>query len=120
MRKEKIEPTYEGTFPPTGAVTALETREIEASIRGERSGRKIRPVPTTFLMISALVVCVLRVGVALVRDPPLEKVSQVYKRLQGLTDTHRASSLGHGEKRNESDRNGLHVEFVFVLERQTV
>jgi hypothetical protein len=53
-------------------------------------------------MISALVVGVLGIGVALVRDPP------------------RASGLGHGEKRNESDRNGLHVEFVFALERQTV
>jgi hypothetical protein len=94
--------TTEATLAATAeAVTALKTGEIEASIRGEGPGSKVRPVPATFLMFSAVVVGVLGVGVALVRDPP------------------RASGLGHGEKRNESDRNGLHVECVVALERQT-
>lgn len=83
----EIERTYttEATLAATAeAVTAFEAREIEASIRGEGSGGKIRPVPATFLMFSALVVGVLGTGVALVGDPPLEKVRKVYnKRFQG-------------------------------------
>jgi hypothetical protein len=69
-------------------------------------------------MISALVVGVLRTGVALVGDPPLRQLERYTSRDLEHRDTHRAGGLGHGEKRNESNRNGLHVEFVFALERQ--
>jgi len=74
------------------AVATGETRELEATIAGERTSSEISPAETLLLVIVTLVGGSTRAGVAFLRTPV------------------RSSGLNRGQKREERERRKLHLE----------